>query len=30
MGLAGYAEFMKARIPTVDPANFVAEYSTVA
>jgi ABC-type branched-subunit amino acid transport system substrate-binding protein len=25
-GLAGYADFMKARLPNVDPANFAAEY----
>jgi ABC-type branched-subunit amino acid transport system substrate-binding protein len=25
-GLAGYAEFMKARLPNVEPANFAAEY----
>jgi ABC-type branched-subunit amino acid transport system substrate-binding protein len=25
-GLTGYAEFMKARMPNVDPANFAAEY----
>jgi hypothetical protein len=24
-GLAGYAEFRKARMPNVDPANFAAE-----
>jgi ABC-type branched-subunit amino acid transport system substrate-binding protein len=25
-GITGYAEFMKARMPNVDPANFAAEY----
>lgn len=25
-GIVGYAEFMKARMPNVDPANFAAEY----
>jgi hypothetical protein len=25
-GLTGYAEFMKARLPNVEPANFAAEY----
>jgi len=25
-GLVGYAEFMKARLPNVEPANFAAEY----
>ena len=25
-GLVGYADFMKARMPNVDPANFAAEY----
>jgi ABC-type branched-subunit amino acid transport system substrate-binding protein len=25
-GLTGYADFMKARMPNVDPANFAAEY----
>jgi len=28
-GLSGYTEFMKARMPNADPANFAAEYANM-